>query len=118
MEKLVEETPENLIEVLHKMESLFPRVENDFTLRNLLDKIAVLSASPEPAAVAQWLVEFEEIVSRLSKGAMSEQDDFLLLVKKLHPKSFQDLRADRYYKHRTQDFASLKNAIMEKAQED
>ena len=49
---------------------------------------------------------------------MSEQEKFLLLVKKLHPKYFQELRSDRYFKHRTQDFDSLKKAIIEKSQED
>lgn len=118
VEKVVEEIPDNLVHVLQKLEALFPKLENDLTLRISLDKISQLPSSPEPSQVAQLLVEMEETLARLSTGAMSEQDKFLLLVKKLHPKFFQELRSDRYFKHRTQDFESLKRAILEKSQED
>ena len=37
---------------------------------------------------------------------------------KVTPYNFSELRSDRYYKHRTNDYNSLKNAIIEKAQED
>ncbi len=68
--------------------------------------------------MAQLFVEFEDIFARLSSGAMSDQDKFLFLVKKLHPKTFGELRQDRFYKHRTEDYQSLKEALLEKSKED
>ena len=118
VEKLVDKSPEDLLSVLQKIEMLFPKLENDITLRSLLEKAPRLPAKPDPAAVAQLFVEFEEILARLSPEAMSDQENFLLLLKKLHPSTFQELRADRHYKHRTQDFLQLKQALIEKVNED
>ena len=112
VEKVAEETGGKLILVLQKLEILFPKLENDLTLGSLLDKIPQLGPSPDPASVAQLFVEFEEIFSRLSTNAMSDQDKFLCLCKKLHPKTFQELRGDRHYKHRTENYANLKLALI------
>ena len=112
VEKLVDESPDELLDVLQKMETLFPKLENDITLRSNLEKIPQLPQSPEPSSVAQLFVEFEEILARLTPNALSEQEKFLMLVKKLHPKSFAELRADRYYKQRTQEVSHLKAAII------
>ncbi len=62
VEKVVEEN-NNLHQVLCKREELFPKLENDITLRSSLEKIPQLPASPEPNQVAQLLVEFEEILA-------------------------------------------------------
>ena len=68
--------------------------------------------------MAERLVDFEEILSHLSPAAMSDQEKFLVLLKKLHPKSLSDLRSDRFYKHRTEDFQSMKSVLIDKANED
>ena len=39
-------------------------------------------------------------------------------MKKIHPKTFSELRQERYFKHRTNDFTSLKSALSEKVNED
>jgi hypothetical protein len=96
------------------MESLFPKLKNDISLRANLEKLSQLPQSPEPALVAQLFVEMEELFSRMSAGSMSDQEKFIMLIKKLHPKTFSELRSDRYYKHRSEDYKSLKTALLEK----
>ena len=54
----------------------------------------------------------------MSPGCLSDQENFILLVRTMHPKTFGELRGDRYYKHRSEDYASLKEALLEKAKED
>ncbi len=88
VEKVVEDSNNNLHHVLLKLEELFPRLENDITIRGNLEKIPQLPANPEPSQVAQLFIDFEENLSRLSKDAMSEQEKLIFLVKKLHPKTF------------------------------
>ena len=39
VERLVEEIPDDLVKVLQKMETLFPKLENDMTLRISLERI-------------------------------------------------------------------------------
>ena len=117
VEKVVDEKA-SMFDVLCHLESLFPKLENDISLRLLLDKIPALGAQPDPPIVAQLFLEIEEIFSRMSAGSMSEQEKFLALIKKLHPKTFAELRGDRYYKHRCEDYISLKDAILEKSKED
>ena len=57
----------------------------------------------------------------MSPGCLSDQENFILLVRTMHPKTFGELRGDRYYKHpasnRTEDYASLKEALLQKAKE-
>ena len=72
VEKVVEENPTDLVLVLERLELLFPKLENDLTLRIALDKIPQIGASPEPAMVAQLFVELEDILARMSFGAISE----------------------------------------------
>ena len=54
----------------------------------------------------------------MSPGALGDQEKLLLLAKKIHPKTFQELRLDRFYKRRTESFQELKSALLEKSQED
>ena len=57
----------------------------------------------------------------MSPGCLSDQENFILLVRTMHPKTFGELRGDRYYKHpasnRTEDYASLKEALLQEAKE-
>ena len=57
-------------------------------------------------------------MNKMSTGAMSDQEKFILLTRKLHPKTFAEMRADRFFKRRTETFEDMKEALMEKAEED
>ena len=117
VERVVEEEG-NLEKVLESLAELFPRLENDITLRDALDRIPQLSPTPEPAQVKKLFIDFEEIISKMSVDGLGKQEKLILLTKKVQPKTFQELRADRHYKRRTENFDDLKVALLEKAQED
>ena len=117
VEKIAEDK-KNLILVLETLELLFPKLENDITLRQQLEKLPMLVASPEPSQVAQLFIDFEEICSKMSTDALGRQEKFILLTKKVHPKMFSEMRLDRYYKRRTETFEDLKEALIEKSKED
>ena len=108
----------SLKQVLLKLESIFPKLENDLSLRAQIEKLTPLSASPDPANVAQLILDIASVFTKMTENSISDQDKFLAITKKLHPKFFQELRADRFYKHRTNDYKSLKEVILEKSQED
>jgi hypothetical protein len=121
VKRLVEKVVEEKVymgDVLRTLEDLYPKLENDISLRSSIEKVPSLPANPDPAIVAQLFLELEELFARMTKGSMSDQEKFLVLVKKLHPKTFGELRGDRHYKHRTEDYGSLKEAILEKVKED
>ena len=80
VEKVVEEKV-SLIDVLNQLEALFPKLENDISLRSAVEKLPSLPASPDPSVVAQLFVELEEIFSRMQPGSMSDQEKFLVLIK-------------------------------------
>ena len=104
--------------VLLSLAQLFPNLENDITLRESLERLPSLPAQPEPAQVKRLLIDFEEICCKLSQGALSDQERFLCLSRKLHPRLWQELRQDRYYKRRTESYNELKACLLEKSQED
>ena len=117
VKKLIQESI-SLDQVLHAMSKLFPKLDNDLTLRSKLDKIQTLQHNCEPSQVAQLFLEMEELMGRMSKSAMSDQEKFILLTKKIHPKTYAEMRADRFFKRRTETFTDLKNALLEKVEED
>ena len=91
VKKIVEslcESNETLFDVLQKLETLFPKLKNDLTIRVHLEKIASLPPTPDPSQVAQLCLELEENFAKLSDGAISEQEKFLVLLRKIHPKFF------------------------------
>ena len=118
VETVVDQHNSDLIPVLRQLSSLYPKLENDLTLRAKLDRITPLPPNPDPELVAQLALEIEEVFVRLSPSAMSDQDKLLILVKKIHAKTWSELRSDRYYKQRTSTFLDLKEALLEKSQED
>ena len=72
VEKLVEEQP-RLESVSLSLSQLFPRLENDLTLRESLEKLSPLPQAPEPSQVKRLLVDFEEVTAKMSKNALGEQ---------------------------------------------
>jgi hypothetical protein len=118
IEKLVEESDSRLEKVLRQMEALFPKIENDLTIRSAIEKIPQLPQNPDPAQVANLLLELESLFGKLSENAMSDQEKFLTLLKKLHPRTYGEIRADRFYKRRSETFSDLKATLVEKVGED
>ena len=111
VERLVEEHG-NLGLVLESLAQLFPKLENDITLRDALEKIPQLPPAPEPAQVKKLLLDFEELVSKMTQDALGSQETFLLLMKKLHPRTFQEMRSDRLYKRRTEKFEDITSYLL------
>ena len=66
---------------------------------------------PQNHMAAHSSLIFEELISHLSKGAMSDQEKFLLLVRKVHFRTWAEIRADWYYRSRSEDYASLKATL-------
>ena len=117
VKKLMSEST-SLSEILQHMSKLFPKLDNDLTLRSKLDKIQPLVQNAEPSQVAQLFLEMEELMNKMSKGAMSDQEKFILLTKKIHPRTYTEMRSDRFFKRRTETYSDLKSALLEKVEED
>ena len=82
VENLVEASDFKLVPVLTKMNVLFPHLENDLSIRLLLDKIPPLNFQPEPSVVAQMFFDMEELMVELTDNAMSDQEKLILFIKK------------------------------------
>ena len=117
VKKLARES-QHLGEVLRKMSKLFPKLENDLTLRAKMDKLPQLPYNVEPSEVAKRFLDLEDLMSKMSESAMSDQEKFIMLTKKIHPKTFSELRGDRLFKRRTEKFLDLKEVLLEKSEED
>ena len=117
VEKLTEQNG-TLEEVLKSMESLWPRLENDISIRGKIEKVPTLTYLPEPCQVAQLFLELESLFARLTPGAMSEQEKYLVLLKKIHPKSFAEIRSDRFFKRRSETYSEMKEVRLSKTGED
>ena len=90
VKKVVEtlaERVESFEELLEEIDKVFPKVENSVSLKAQLSKIAPLNRDPSPADVEHLFLEVETIFSKLSIGAMSDEDKLLTLVSKVSPQS-------------------------------
>ena len=118
VESLCEKESLTFTDIMEKISALFPKLDSDLTIRAEIEKIPSLGYQPDPAQVEVLFLELEEAFSRLTPGAMSSQDMFLVLLKKIHPKTFSEMRADRYFRGKTEEYLSLKATLSEKVKED
>ena len=65
-----------LIEALDRMATVFTKIEKDLSVRQQLGELPFLQYAPEPQMAAHFFLIFEELISDLSKGAMSDQEKF------------------------------------------
>ena len=93
-------------------------LENDLTIRAQLEKVPQMGANPDPADVGKLFLDLDELFSKLNDKSMSDQDKFVTLLGKLHPKFYGEIRSDKNWKRRAEDYAGLRSVVMEKAQED
>ena len=114
----VKENQGDLEATLTKLGEIFPTLENDLTVRRKIEALTSLSYAPDPAQLATFLLEFETLLGKLSENSMTDQDKLLHLINKLHPKTFQELRASPVWRPHTDTYSGIKQALTEKVKED
>ena len=67
---------------------------------------------------AHFFLIFEELISHLSNGAMSDHEKLLLLFRKVHSRTWAEICADWYYRSGSEDYASPKGKLTELFSED
>ena len=102
---------------LTKLGEIFPTLENDLTVRRKIESLQSLSYSLDPVQLATFLLDFETLLGKLSENSMTDQDKFLHLINKLHPKTFQELRESPVWRPRTDTYPGIKQALTEKVKE-
>ena len=105
-------------ELFDRLQRLFPKIENDVTIRNLMQKVPVLPKEPHQNELEQIIIELDELFSRLSNESMSDQDKLLILVSKVHTQMWKEIRQDKIYKLRCDTFDHFKEVLREKVSED
>ena len=84
----VKESQGDLEASLTKLGEIFPTLENDLTLRRKIKALPPLPRGPEPPQVVTFLLEFENLATKLTANAWTDQDKLLALISKIHPKTF------------------------------
>ena len=119
LEKIVMQNAHlSLEQFLSEMERLFPKIENDISLKERLKSLSVLPKHPTPQDVEVLLLNMEVIFQKLSPGAISPQDKVLLLNSKINPWYFKELRSVKQDRSRMEDYDSLAALLREKTAED
>ena len=114
----VAETNDSFESFLNGIQKLFPKVENTVSLRQQLQKVCKLANDPSPAEVEQMLLEFDSLVAKFPNGSLSEEEKLLLLVTKVHPVSWKEIRSERNWRARCDRYSDLKELLREKARDD
>ena len=115
---VIKETGSNLEETLKRLGEIFPTLENVLTIRRKIESLPTLGYAPEPQVLASFLLEFETLSGKLSAHAWTDQDKLLSLIGKLHPKTFQEIRAHPFWRSRTDTYQEMKSSLQEKVKED
>jgi hypothetical protein len=90
-----------------RLTEIFPKVENDISIRAQLQKLPALGRDPAPGELEALLVEMSDLMSKMSPDALGEQEKLLLLVSKIHPAQWRDMRAERRDRERCNSFDEL-----------
>jgi len=77
-----------------------------------------LTYGPDPSQLADFLLKFENLVCKLSAHAFTDQDKYLALISKLHPKTFAEIRSERIWRSQTDNYTDKKVVLQEKVKED
>ena len=104
--KKIAKDKNSLAEVLKGMARLFPKLENDLTLRSKLDKLPQLPWNAEPHQVAQLYVDMEDLLVKMSETAMSDQEKFFLRTKnpRLSPQDFCRTQERHIFQNENRNF--------------
>ena len=80
-QKIVENLVDKMsfVEVLEKMQSIWPKLESDLTVRSQLEKLAPLQYLPEPSSVVMLFQKMEDLFAKVSEGAISDQEKLIFL---------------------------------------
>ena len=78
----------------------------------------MLGRESTPQEVESLLIEMEELFSRMTPGALGLQESLLILVSKIHPMTWKEIRAERLNRRKCDSYESLKDLLREKAKDD
>ena len=105
-------------DLLDSISQLFPKVENSISIRQQLGKVPGLQRDASPAEVETLLLELDNLFSKLPSDSFSEEERLLLLVSKLNPETWREIRAERTWRNRCDSYESLKELLREKSKDD
>ena len=60
----------------------------------------------------------EDLFAKVSEGAISDQEKLIFLINKMNEKTFKEMRNERVFRSRTEDYEELKVALQEKSTEE
>ena len=104
-------------EFVKKLRLLFPALETDTDLRTQLEEMTPLPEEPSPGAIAQLVLDFRTIYTKLTPGVLSQQDLVLRLVSKIPEKFWKRIREQREDRLRCSSFDDLAELMLEKSHE-
>ena len=117
MDSLADKTS-SFEELLESINQVFPKVENSISVRQQLAKILPLQRETSPQEVESLLLEMETLFLKLPPEAFSEEEKGLLLVSKIPPQTWKEIRSERCWRNRCDSFESLKELLREKVRDD
>ena len=103
---------------LDKLETLFPKIENDISIREKLKKVQSLAREPLPTEVETLILDLETLFSKLTPNALGEQEKLLLLMEKLHPSMVSELRKRKEDRANFDSYETLVAFLRERTLED
>ena len=72
---------------------------------------------PQPVLVKPAIL-LPSLLSRLSPSVMSDEDKLLILIRKIIPKTFAELRQNQIYRSRSDSYLGFREVLTEKVRED
>ena len=117
VQEIASQSQQHFSTTLERLCDIFPDLENDLTIRQKVEKLASLSSQPMPSEILQLLFQMEEQFGKLTENAMSDQEKFLVLSKKIHHVHFSKLREDRHFRDQMDTYDSLKKVFLDQASE-
>ena len=105
------------VEVLQRLEKMFPVYETDLSVRTQIEELPLLPEFPSAAQVSEYVCDLEYLFSRMNVSSYGATEPHLWLMSKIPQRTRDDCRATPERKSRTNSYDELVDLLIQLALE-
>ena len=115
--KQIVKTCSTWVEVLQRLEKMFPVYVTDLSVRTQIEELPMLPEFPSAAQLSEYVCDLEYLFSRMNVGFYGATEPHLWLMSKIPQRTWDDCRATSEKKGRTHSYHELVDLLIELALE-
>ena len=95
-----------------------PHIGEQFDGPQKIKSLPQLPYRPKPHQFTAYLIDYDNLLTRLKRAPMSDEDKLLILIEKVHPKTYFEIRQNPIFRNRSETYIGFREVLTEKVKED